>query len=263
MLTPSWPARGELQVVVWKWAAEPGADQSRVYTDEHVWKMASMLRRHLHVPYRLHVFTDDVTVNWHPDLEDVVSHPLPETRGWKHCRRLKVFDPLMGQLLAPRVACPRIVQLDLDLVIVDDVTPVFAPADSWPFMYSGNNISVMVFDAGQPAGLWDWYSRDPEGNLRSAQRWARHAGLSDQAVVNYWVHARSPLSGPAGDRARVASHAWSPLPPGVVRYPYRLGTVSWDPPEGARAVHMYGKASTNPGSPEVQAANPWILEHWK
>jgi hypothetical protein len=106
----------------------------------------------------------------------------------------------------------------------------------------------MVFDAGEPRGLWDWYSRAPEVALAEAQRWAGNPRISDQAVVNYWLRSR-----------RVS---WAPLPAGFARFPYREGIVAWEPPVGTRLVHMYGKA-TNPGNPEVRAANPWIVNHWR
>lgn len=250
----------ELDVVVWKWAPSPGADPNRVYTYEHVNAMRSMLARHLHTPHRLRCFTDrpldrtevvfddfTQTARVHELHPDIVLHPLPpDPPVYKHCRRLRIFDPAMGYYLGALDGKARILQLDLDLVILDDVTPIFIAPGS--FLYSGGNIAAMLFDVGEPRGLWDWYSAYPEAALAEARASTRSSTLSDQAIVNHYMRSRK--------------YPWTPLPPGIVRFPYKAGAIAWTPPPETRAVHMYGK-TTNPSRPEVQAANPWIVEHWR
>jgi hypothetical protein len=228
-----------VDVVVWRWDPARGADQNRIFTADHVNRMRSMLARHLHMPHRLHCFTDNVgDEEIHGDVE---LHQIQDPPRFKHTRRLRIFDPAMRFVVGP-----RILQLDLDLVIVDDITSLLQRPD--PFVYSGHNISIMFFDAGQPEGLWDWYSRDPERALAVAQEWSGNSRLSDQAVVNYYVRGREH---------KVASGRW---PEGAVVSNQRRDVSKI--PRGARIVHLYGK-HTNPARPEAQRANPWITEHWR
>src|SRR5689334_21964452 len=108
--------------------------------------MASMLRRHLHVPHEFVCVTDD-----RRGIDDSVRVvPLPNRlSATPRCiRRLRQFDG--GWAL--RNLGQRIATLDLDIVITDDVTPLFTrpePVVLWKpehvDIYCG---SLVIHDAG-------------------------------------------------------------------------------------------------------------------
>ena len=236
-----------LAVVVWKWKPAPGADPDRIYTHEHVVNLHAALVRYLPQPWRLHVFTDSITADARlAYLTGTYLYSIPDPTGFKHVRRLQIFNPeVYGSL---RMAPTHLLQLDLDIVVLGDLAPLVAD-NPHALTYHGNNIAVMYWRIGQPAGFWDWYSVNPADRLAQAQAWCGNPKLSDQAVINFYLRSHKI--------------SWRSFPPGLLaRFPYREGAVAWTPPEGACLVHMYGKR-TNPGNPEVQRANPWILEHWK
>jgi hypothetical protein len=114
-----------LTIVCFKWKPKDYWDGvSRCeFTAEHVNILHSMIKRHYHNPFRFVCITDDpegIEAETFPiwdDLADVVN-PL---RGWVSCyRRLKIFSKEMLPIFGP-----RILLLDLDCVIVDDVTAIW------------------------------------------------------------------------------------------------------------------------------------------
>jgi len=88
------------------------------YTAEHVNKLYRGVTRNFHMPFEFICFTDK-------DMEfqdGVIKKPL-----WDKCRylggcynRLFVFDKSMKKLIGERFVC-----IDLDCVIVNDITPLF------------------------------------------------------------------------------------------------------------------------------------------
>lgn len=98
-----------LSVVCWRWGTRYGV--------EFVTRLASMLRRHLHVDYELVCVTDDPA-----GLDGSVRVvPMPNPRGLGRARRLQMFDPEFERVIAPS---GRLLQFDVDCVIVNDITPL-------------------------------------------------------------------------------------------------------------------------------------------
>lgn len=165
-----------LSVVCWRWGQKFGP--------QHVNTLRSMLQRHLHIPHKLYCVTAE------PEGIDGDVHivePPVEFSDTVRCRRRMVqyaewFSYHVGY---------RMLALDLDVVLTDDVTPLFdrpEPVVLWKVgyaqVYSG---SVQLFDTGFLDGLYQWYQRDPEGlPLRAAPRGTG----SDQAMLNYYLACR-------------------------------------------------------------------------
>ncbi len=129
------------------------------YTPAHVQRLKTMVARHLHIPHRFVCITDDAA-----GLDDVETVPL-----WDKCRqrggcynRLYVFSGDMKRLLGPRVLC-----IDLDCVIVNDITPLALRTE--PFVINSYKSSfdvaacenqcynggLILMDTGSMTHLWD------------------------------------------------------------------------------------------------------------
>lgn len=139
-----------------------------------------MLDRHLRLPHTLTCITRDA--EGIDDRVRIVTPPTPDPSAIR-CRRR------MWQFAAERVADlgPRILAIDLDVVIVDDITPLVERSDpivGWRVGYAGvYSGSFLLFDAGALDGAWRAYAADPVGYpTASGEIYG-----SDQAMLNYWL----------------------------------------------------------------------------
>lgn len=173
-------------VVTFKW--KPKTKYRSVFTSQHVNTLAKMVRRYYPALERFVCLTDDPKgldprlveplPLWN-DYADVVS---PHGAHQPSCyRRLKLFQPGIESLLGP-----RFVALDLDTVVVGDLTPLFERPE--PFVCWGEtdprswyNCSMFMLTAGARARVWDEF--DPKkspaqskaaGNFGSDQGWISH-----------------------------------------------------------------------------------------
>jgi hypothetical protein len=166
--------------VCWRWGG--------LFGPEYVNRMAAMLRRHLHVPHQLHCITD----NAEGIGDDVVLWSMPgQYAHTPRCRRRMQqyagdFDHHIGD---------RLLSVDLDMVLVDDITPLVnrpEPIVMWRVGYA--NVlsgSFVLWSAGALDGAWRAFQRDPEGFPRLAE--PRGIG-SDQAMLNHWLARRPPIA---------------------------------------------------------------------
>jgi len=106
-----------LTIVCWKWNRGLHPKKRMLFGPDHVNTLFSMLRRHVHIPFRLVCITDD-PMGLHPEIGKI---PL-----WRdHLNlggcfvRLKSFSKEMLSVLGPRHC-----SIDLDCVIVNDITPL-------------------------------------------------------------------------------------------------------------------------------------------
>ena len=144
-----------LSISCWKWKRSDGTE---LFTAEHVNTLRSMLERHLHMPFRLHCVTDNPTgidgdvkiipLEWYTDTPRCRRRMIQYSDGWR---------AWVG---------PRFLNLDLDVVITDDVTPLFNVEDMWKFwkvgyagVYSG---SVQLLRTGLMHDLWERYDSNQE-----------------------------------------------------------------------------------------------------
>jgi hypothetical protein len=237
-----------LSVVTWQWGTLFGVD--------YVNKLASMLRRHLHTPYLLHLITDVEYVDDDTLDYGVIQHPMftdhAEMRAAsRSCfRRLRMFDRDFGELLGP-----RILHLDLDCVIVDDITPLVDRPDPIVLVKQSeiaarqrvvHNPSMLLMDAGVLHEMWERFHADPTATWQAAknQGWS----CSDMSIINDYLYK---------NRATVKASTWDEVD-GVQSYWRKDGKLL---KKGARIVLFYGK--DNPGDAAAQAQSPWIKEHWR
>jgi len=123
------------------------------YTATHVNKLHRGLKKHLHIEHELICITDM------PD--DVECRTLPLWDTYTHLggcyNRLYIFSEDMKNLIGPRFAC-----MDLDCVILNDVTPIFSRTE--PFLIHKNagkkkrqkyNGSFIMMDSGAHSFVWD------------------------------------------------------------------------------------------------------------
>lgn len=206
-----------------------------------------MLARHLHLPHELVVVTDNAVGL---DREIRIVAPPRELANTPRCRRrMWEFAKERLEEFGPRMLC-----IDLDVVIVDDITPIVdrpEPIVGWRVGYADVYCgSFMLLDTGALDGAWQAYRRDPVGY--PAATGERNA--SDQAMVNYFLRGRR-----------------------IAEWTERDGFVSWFGAGYERLEHHgMGPRRTNlpPGARIVvlgsadkavmdEGRYPFAVEHWR
>jgi hypothetical protein len=148
-----------LKVVCFKWKRNTeGFNLPHVcdYTFDHVLKLRNMVKRFLRIPHEFICITDDAT-----GLEDIKTLPL-----WDKCKylggcfnRMYVFSEDMKDIIGD-----RFVIIDLDCVIVRDITPLFnTDVDFKMNSYQGQfndekdqyyNGAMVLMNAGARKEVW-------------------------------------------------------------------------------------------------------------
>ena len=235
-----------MKVVCWKW--NPPREYRSKYDHTHVNTLFNMVRRHFHRAHEFVCITDDpVGLDTRIRVIDLwdTHGELPSPHGGLNpaCyRRLKMYSSEARDLIGE-----RFVSLDLDCVIVDDVTPVWdRPED---FMIWGETLrttpyngSMQMMTAGARRQVWDDF--DPVKSPELALKAGYHG--SDQAWISY------------------------KLGPHEARWTKKDGVFSWRMeckpnagklPKGARIVFFEGHV--DPWSPTALKMSPWITEHYR
>lgn len=236
-----------LGIVTWKWT--PADGRPAPFSAVHVNALRRAIERHVHLPFRMFCVTDD-PAGIDPEVTIV---PLPTTFAHTpRCRRrMQQFDRAFGAQFGDRM-----LSIDLDVVIVDDLTPLLRrsePIVGWKIeyanVYSG---SFLMFDVGALHGLWRQFMADPEGYPRRA--WPRGVG-SDQAMLNYYLARRPPIGTWTAADGMVTFFG-----AGYERFEhYGVGPRRPDLPAGARIV-VLGSADLHVlDEPERY---PWVKAHW-
>lgn len=231
-------------VITWKWD-KPGY-RSR-FTSDIVNALRRDVARYYPHPHRFICITDDPS-GLDDGIERVplwtfwggIENPTWGAKGPSCYRRLAAFHPDFEQ-----IAGKRFVSLDLDVVIVDDLTPlwnrpedfVITKAVAGEQIYNG---SMFMMTAGSKRRVYDRF--DPE---RSPQMTAAE-GLrgTDQAWIQYALGPHEAT--------------WS-AEDGV--FGYRVDCVRklrGGLPRNARIVMFWGKP--DPWDPEAQQQSPWIAK---
>ena len=147
-----------LSVVTFKWAT-PG--YRATFTARHVNTLRRMVARHYAKPHRFICITDDAIgldegIEVVPLWDDYRSVQNPTGGGRPSCYlRLKLFDPSIRNQIGD-----RFVMLDLDCVILGDLSPIFgrpedavfwrSPSKLWPY-----NGAIMLMNAGARPQVWE------------------------------------------------------------------------------------------------------------
>jgi hypothetical protein len=208
--------------------------------------LRNMVRRHYPKPHRFVCLTDD-----NSGLEDVEALPLwtdyagiPSPHGGQNpsCyRRLKLFDPAIRDVLGE-----RFVSIDLDAVIVGDLTPIFDRRED--FLMWGEtdprsfyNGSLMMQTAGARPQVWrDFHPQISPGEALRAGRFG-----SDQGWISYKL-------GPG-------EATWG-RKDGVYSYRVHIQPMGGYLPKDARITFWHGRVK--PWDAAGQRV-PWVRQFYK
>jgi hypothetical protein len=242
-------APGEDRVVLcMKWGTK--------YGPEYVNRLYAMVARHLRGPFRFVCLTDrrdgvrgEVECLPIPDL--ALPEGIPE-RGWK---KLTTFEADLHGLRGTALF------LDVDVVIVDDITPFFEhPGEfliihDWkrPWRVTGNS-SVYRWRLGAHADVLATF-RAEQASIRARLR-------NEQAFLSEVLHGQGKLSYWPAEWCR--SYKYHCIPPWPTNY-WRTPVL----PAGTRIVVFHGEVNPpdalagrrNRVGRHVQPA-PWIAQHW-
>ncbi len=218
--------------------------------------LRSQVFRHLDMPHEFVCVTD------RPGDIDNGIRTIPIDKrlhipGGRYAK-LAIFAPDAGEVFGS-----RILTLDLDVVIVDDITPLVDRPEDLVLWRNPNfglkrrafyNTSIMLVTAGARPGLYTGFDaqRTPQEAL-GATGW----GGTDQCALSYM------LSRDRRFNAASFKEAFWTADDGVYGQG-RLGDYCPDLahiilPENARIVFFPGRR--HPKMPEMQKKHPWIVEH--
>jgi hypothetical protein len=205
-----------LVVCCWKWGD--------LFSAKYVNNMQSMLDRHLHRPFELICVTDDPR----GITSAVRTERITQWQDTPRCRRrIAQYDRAFAARLGS-----RILSIDLDVVIVGDITPLIdrrEPIVLWKVGYAGvYSGSFVLYDFGACHSLYEQFAADPYGFPASCGPGVQ----SDQAMLNKWLEGRDVphwterdgfVTWFGGERYRKLQH-------------HGMGPDRPDPPEGARVI---------------------------
>jgi hypothetical protein len=234
-----------LTFVTFKW--KPRTTYRSIFGPEQVRVLKRMITRHYHKPFRFVCVTDDNTgmagIETFPLWSDYAEIPNPNGSHNPSCyRRLKMFAPEAREWFGERV-----VVMDLDTVIVGDITELFDdpaefkiwgesdfPSTQWM------NGSLWMLKTGSRPQVWSRF------NPRTSPREAKLAGArgSDQGWMSY-VLGKGEATWGRQD--------------GVFSFRKHIEPIGRLPKE-AKIVCFHGH--TDPWSPRAHE-HPWIQEHYR
>jgi hypothetical protein len=234
-----------------KWGAK--------YPAPYANRLRNMVRRHLAEPHDFVCLTDDPT-GLDPDIRPM---PLPNKSFTGFWNKISLFR---SDLFEPG---RTVLYLDVDVVIVGPLDFLLEDPGGMKIAKgfspnAGFNSSVMRFQAGEQAHIYERFAKDAEAIVASG----RYAG--DQN----WIHACAPYATyfPSGKivsyKKDMNSHVLLPakklgFDPPWLRAPHFM-TVT--PPAGAAIVVFHGKPDPEdvmdaPYGPWKRA--PFVREHWR
>lgn len=239
----------DLKVVCWKWTPPDGYRSA--FTHLQVNNLFNMVKRNYHKPFEMVCITDnarlinpDIRIIPLQSIEKFAHLPSPHGGVNPACyRRLVMYSDEARELIGE-----RFVSVDLDVVLVDDVTPVWDRPDV-DFMIWGETLrrtpyngSMQMMTAGARRQVYDDF--DPN----TSPLVARKAGFdgSDQAWISYRL-------GPHEKR-------WT-KEDGVFSFRLHVKTNAGKIPKGARVIFFEGQV--DPWSPFARKMCPWIDDHWR
>ena len=211
------------------------------FRHDHIRTLKSMVERNLSVPHRFLCVTDD-------DIDGIETLPLdwakhvPGTCFIRLCMRNPEFAKKMGE---------RILNLDLDMVIVDNIDSIVDRPEESVWWHNPNfpqpgrafyQTSIQLFTAGSHPELWTDF--DP----KETPKWVNNRfGGAEQA----WVSERLPWTLPHWNAKDGIYGAGRMLTDQGVRTTL---------PQNAKIVSFPG--NREPSQPEVQEQHLWVKEHY-
>lgn len=235
-----------LTVVLWKWGKK--------YSSSHVNALARALDKFLKLPHQVVCITDDPA-----GLDtSIATLPLPYDSGRGNARRLWIFSDeakMLGE---------RVLQLDLDMVIVADITQLVNRPEPFVVWYCeavgrigfALNPSMMLLTTGTQPHVWEAYKSTGDQLVLQANR--EGCCATDQAVVTYFftIPQVDMVRGKRFHTRRAIVPTWNRTN-GVVgfravkNHPKHL-------PCGTRIVSFHG-----PYDPVDHLDLPWVKEYWQ
>lgn len=236
-----------LRVVTWLWKPIPRYRSD--FNAERVNMFYKMIARHLHMPYEPVCITNmpqgiDPGIRIIPLWDDLCEVASPHGGKTPSCyRRLKAFAPEMEQIIGP-----RFISMDLDVVIIDDITPLLSRTED--FIIWGSvlrttqyNGSMWMMNAGARKEVWEDF--DPITSPIKTLKAGLHG--SDQAWFCY--------------RLGKLEAQWTPEKDGVYAWRSDIKRRRYKLPDDARIVFFQGNC--DPWEPYPQQMSPWIKDHYK
>lgn len=225
--------------------SDPHRRRNYVFDAGHVITLRNMLQRHLRMPHEFVCMTDKPLVE-----EGIRCIPLDNRPHYDGTcgRKLTIWAPDASERIGK-----RILSLDLDIVIVDDITPLIdRPEDVVMFRNPNFSIergrafyqgSVQLMTAGSRPQVWDeFHSPTMPSRINSRFGGFEQAWLSEVLPWNeaHWTDADGIYgAGRLGDVGEtVGSHL----------------------PENAKIVVFPGNRMCD--QPHVQEAHKWVAEHY-
>lgn len=233
-----------LKVVCWKWF-QP--NYRSIFNADHVHILENMIRRNMKIDHEFVCITDDfenLTCNtmqlWNEPVVD-----LPPKRP--NCyRRLKLFE----KNAADWMDCDFVISIDLDVVIVDDITSLVQKMMGYEFSIWGDtaknthyNGSFWGLKLGSRASVWDEFDPKQSPILTNKN------GIvgSDQGWLSYHL---------GGTEKKLTQKE-----DGILSY--RIDMLQQklkSPPERAKMVFFHG--NHDPQSAETLSESPWIRNYY-
>jgi hypothetical protein len=235
-----------ISFVTWLWAAPAGYRST--FDATAVNTLFAMIDRHYPSPHR-NICVTKLSKGIHssievvPDREDFAGVTNPNGRQNPSCyRRLRVFAPEAEATFGPRV-----VSLDLDMVIVGDLRPLVDRSEDFIVWGQSDfpkrqfyNGSLWMLRTGSRPQVWTRF--DPRLSPHQSKR-AGHRG-SDQGWLSYVL---GPKEATWGEKD------------GVYSWRVHLAPKGGALPANAKVVCFHGK--TDPWSYEMSHYD-WIREHY-
>lgn len=243
-----------INFVLWKWRQKltPNA-----YTANYVNAMVHMLSLRHSEPHRILCVTDDprgIVCETFPLWDDCAHLRNASGQHLPSCyRRLKLFDRQTQQLLRIKEG-DKIVSIDLDAILVRDVTPLFkrderfvawrVPGTRHEWVYNG---SMFMFAAGDLDYVW--HDFDPRQNHSPVKSLLAGYMGSDQGWLSYKL-IKEPFAG-----------GWTAEHDGVFSFVRnvekgRMNRHKKMNPLNARIVFFAGRRK--PWHADVLKEHPWI-----
>lgn len=242
---PLAPPAEPLTVICWKWQGP--TDYRSSFGAESVNVLRRMVRRHYARPHRFCCVTNqpeglDAGIEVIPDRADFANVPSPHGGKNPSCyRRLRMFAPDAAETFGP-----RLVSLDLDCVIVRDMSPVWDRSEDFVIWGDTNpktlyNGSMVMLTAGARPKVWTEF--DPMVSPKKAQASGNFG--SDQAWISYCLGK--------------GEAKWTRAD-GVYSYRNEIMHHGGRLPVDARIVMFHGVV--DPWSPAAQRL-PWVRCNWR
>lgn len=236
-----------LSIVTFKW--KPFKGYRSTFGPETVNVLKRMIDRHYTDPHRVICVTDepegiDPEIEIVPLWDDFADVPSPHGGKNPSCyRRLKAYTPEIADVFGP-----RFVMIDLDVVITNDMRPVWNRpedfviwGDTNPQPGSHYNGGMVLMNAGARRQVYDRFNpkTSPQESLQ-ARCWG-----SDQGWISYCL-------GPGEKK-------WN-RQDGVYSWRNHLQRNGHGLPENARIVMFHG--SQDPWGADVKDVG-WITRHYR